>query len=121
MKKGLIILVVVLVNQVCSLAQDKVEGVVVKGTIFEIVNNEKVALAFANVFIEGTDFVTTTDFDGNFEIVATENAHHLKCTFRGYETFVKEIDATNIKSIELDILMKHESTALKNEKVAIKG
>lgn len=120
MKKGLIVLIIALVAQVGLIAQDNEEAIVVKGTIFEMVNNEKVALPFANVFIEGTDIVTTTDFDGNFTLESTTDLKNLKCTFRGYEAFVKEIDGSVTKTIELEILMKTEGTAMLNEQIVSK-
>lgn len=119
MKKLIVVLFVVVISQLGLSAQESnnKNTIVVKGTVFEIINNEKVALPFANVFIENTEMVTTTDFDGRFVIEANENRNNLKCTFRGYKAFFKEIDSQGVKFIELNILMIPENTSAINKVV----
>jgi len=124
MKKIIIASCILVLSQVSLFAQqtdnqDKISkeannGIIIKGTLSEIVNNEKVALPLANVFIEGTTYVTATDLDGHFTLEIVPGSYNLKCTFLGYDAFVKSIDHENGKHIELDILMKPESTTMLN-------
>lgn len=119
MKKAVIILFVALVGQTSVFAQEAnnvadatAKNIIIKGTLSEIVNNEKVALPFANVFIEGTTHVTTTDFEGNFTLETEAGSCNLKCTFMGYDSYVKTLTKENCGTIELDILLKPESTTM---------
>ncbi|MFA6400970.1 MAG: carboxypeptidase-like regulatory domain-containing protein [Salinivirgaceae bacterium] len=128
MKKAVIVLVVAVVSQVSVFAQEvgsrtneTSKNIIIKGTLSEIVNNEKVALPFANVFIEGTTYVTTTDFEGNFTLETEAGSYNLKCTFMGYDSYVKSITEENRGTIELDILMKPESTTMLDVDIATKN
>lgn len=119
MKKALIILFVAIVSQVSVFAQEvssktdaTSKNIIIKGTLSEIVNNEKVALPFANVFIEGTTYVTTTDLEGNFTLETEAGSYNLKCTFMGYDSYVKTLTEENCGTINLDILLKPESTTM---------
>ncbi|MDA3890084.1 MAG: carboxypeptidase-like regulatory domain-containing protein [Salinivirgaceae bacterium] len=130
MKKLIIVLVVVCVNQFYGFSQQINQNtieketsncIIIKGKLTELVNNEKVVLPFANVFIEGTTEVTSTDFDGNF-ILKTEVAScNLKCTYRGYESVVNEINSEVGKTIDIEVLMKPEGTAMNSTEVASKS
>lgn len=66
--------------------------VTLKGTLFELVENEKVALPFANVTVEGTTDFTFTNIDGSFELITNQKGGTLKFTFKGYESVVVPID-----------------------------
>jgi hypothetical protein len=119
MKKAIIILFVAIVSQVSVFAQElssktdaTSKNIIIKGTLSEIVNNEKVALPFANVFIEGTTYVTTTDLEGNFTLETEAGSYNLKCTFMGYDSYVKTLTEENCGTINLDILLKPESTTM---------
>lgn len=84
----------------------KIKKTVVKGKLYEMVGNEKVALPFANVFIEGTTDITITDADGGFELTTEEAICKVKCTYMGYESFEKQINLTENANLSLDIVLK---------------
>lgn len=118
MKKIVLFLVIALVSQVAMAGgnkeakenQDVEQSSVVKGALYEIVDGEKIALPFANVYIDGTTEVTNSDFDGSFELTTNNDRCVVKCTFKGYESFEKEVSVKNNEDVSLEIFLIRNST-----------
>ena len=55
----------------------------IQGQITDI--NTKAPLAFAKVFVEGTDKGAVTDLDGNYKIQLEVGTYTLRVSFVGYE------------------------------------
>lgn len=91
--------------------QDVQNSNIVKGALYEIVDGEKIALPFANVYIDGTTEVTNSDFDGSFELTTNNNRCVVKCTFKGYESFEKEIRVENNEDVSLEIFLIRKSSS----------
>lgn len=117
MKKIFSLVIVALVS-VATYGQNN-EIVTIQGTLSEVVNNEKVALPFANIFIEGSSVVTSSDMDGTYRIEADSQEGVLRVSFRGYEPFEYQIKETDSPVIELDIVLRSVSTA--SNKLAVKN
>ena len=61
---------------------------VIKGRVFNSINNEPVP--FANVVIQGTTNGATTDFDGLYEITGLEpGTYNIECTVVGFAKLAK--------------------------------
>ncbi len=113
MKRTLVILLVVIVSQLNGFAKEIKNAntesdnyITIIGTLTEMLNGEQVALPFANVYLDGTTEVTTTDFDGEFTIRVKKGYYSLKCTYMGYEVFEQKINTNNDAAIDLKILMR---------------
>jgi len=52
------------------------------------------ALIGANVFVEGTTWGAASDENGNYSIVVEEGTYTVKCSYIGYTTIEKEVNAT---------------------------
>ena len=74
----------------------------VYGSVKNALNNE--TIPFANVLIDGTSKGTTTDIDGNFELLEIEpGLYNFKCSYIGFNTDLKaEIQITPNKNLRLD-------------------
>jgi hypothetical protein len=74
-----------------------------KGKVSDISNNEPIP--FANVIIEGTQIVSTTDLDGNFTFTGLEPGYlKLKVRYIGYKETISEdvlVSNTNIPFIQI--------------------
>ncbi len=120
MKRTLVILIVVVISQI-SVFSKSIENantesdnyITIKGKLTEILNGEQVVLPFANVYLDGTTEVTTTNFDGTFTMKVKEGSYNLKCTYMGYEAYEKEISVSNAGNMNLSILMKSNDVANK--------
>ncbi len=79
---------------------------VVKGRVFDEVNNEP--LPFVNVIVKGTSIGSTTDLDGNFIITGLEPGFiQLQVSFIGYKTQLSpEIQVSNAKEAWVEIPMQ---------------
>ncbi len=118
MKKIVLFLCIALASQVVMAGgndeakenQEVAKSSVVKGALYEIVDGEKIALPFANVYIEGTTEVTNSDFDGSFELTTNNNRCVVKCTFKGYESFEKEISVEKNEDVSLEIFLIRNTT-----------
>ncbi len=100
-----------------SLAQAQ-NGKVI-GQVIDNTTNEPIA--FANVLVMGTDFGTTTDLDGEFEIVGLESGFYdVRVTYIGYDEQTQfEVQVTNAKPAFLDFRMEESATQL--EEVVVKA
>jgi len=70
-------------------------------------------LAFANVQIKGTDFVSTTDLSGLFLIENLEAGNYtLTCNFAGYETKEINITVSSEKPAEVKLALGAQTFSL---------
>jgi hypothetical protein len=71
----------------------------------KVVDENNTPLAYANVILQTADSIylagTTTQADGKFELVQSENAKLVNISFVGYTTFVKEIHSKDLGVIQL--------------------
>ena len=71
----------------------------------KVVDENNTPLAYANVILQTADSIylagTTTQADGKFELVKSENAKLVNISFVGYTTFVKEIHSKDLGVIQL--------------------
>jgi hypothetical protein len=84
----------------------------ISGRIFNEVNNEP--LPFSNIYIEGTEIGSTSDFDGNFIIAALKpGIYRLTVSSLGFETKVSEdIQITPGKTATINIGMRESAVTL---------
>ena len=70
------------------------QNVRVYGSVKNAINNTPIS--FANVVIDGTSKGTTTDIDGNFELLEIQpGLYNFKCSYIGFNTEIKtEIQLT---------------------------
>ncbi|AUC85953.1 TonB-dependent receptor [Polaribacter sp. ALD11] len=69
-------------------------------------NNEP--LPFANVFIKGTTFGATTDFDGNYSFKIPTGTHVVSFSFLGYKTVEKTFTIKVGETLEINQIMSAE-------------
>ena len=95
---NLLFILVFLINSISVSAQN----VRVYGSVKNGLNN--VPIPFANIVIDGTSKGTTTDVDGNFELLEIEpGLYNFKCSYIGFNTELKtEIQVTTNKNLRLD-------------------
>lgn len=117
MKNFVFILVLVFASQVCNANKIKAETkkgkevavneyVIIRGKLSENIDGQKLPLAFANVYIDGTTAITFTDENGNFELKTKPEDQKIVCTFRGFENFEKTIKSLDaVETMELDITL----------------
>jgi len=67
------------------------------------------AMAFASVYFEGTQTGTTTDFDGNFELITKKTVDSLTVTVVGYKKTKKYVSQEPLQNINFR-LSREEST-----------
>ena len=85
----------------------------VKGTVMDKKTGE--ALPFCNVMVDGTNIGTTTDMDGNFNLVLPENAKNIRAAYVGYQPQVlaianEEINIYLESGVQLDEITITEAT-----------
>jgi hypothetical protein len=92
---------------------------IVKGRVFDQMNNE--AIPFANIYIEEIQIGTSTDLDGNYEIKEIKpGLYNILFTFIGYESSRKaEVIVSSTKPTILNIGLLEMSTNL--DEVEIKA
>lgn len=120
MKQIFIALTIIMVTLTSFSQNSAVEKIVtIQGTVSEVVNNEIVALPFVNVFVEGTADVTSTGFDGAFEIETLDLDGNVKFTFKGYRAVAKEIE-TETGLLVLNILLTKDNDIAMNSTKPVK-
>ncbi|MEM1325977.1 MAG: TonB-dependent receptor [Bacteroidota bacterium] len=84
----------------------------IKGTITDGLSNEPIG--FANVLVIGTDFGTTTDIDGNYEITGLEpNLYDVRASFIGYDEATEfEIQVTSARPVVVDFQLTEANEQL---------
>ena len=97
--KNLIFLILVLLTNSLIVSAQNVR---VYGSVKNAINNTPIS--FANVVIDGTSKGTTTDIDGNFELLEIKpGLYNFKCSYIGFNTEIKtEIQLTTNKNLRLD-------------------
>lgn len=85
---------------------------VIRGRIFNPVNNEPIA--FANVLVLDTDLGAISDEDGNYEIQGIPpGLYNVRASFVGYKTSTKyEIQISQAKAIQLDFELLEDASEL---------
>lgn len=93
------------------------QNVKVYGTITNVLNNDPIP--FANIVVEGTMIGTTSDIDGNYEILNLQaGAYNFKCSYIGFDTdFQSEIKVSSNKNLRLDFFLSENSEILSEVKV----
>lgn len=77
-------------------------------TVSGTVSDENMPLPGVNVFVEGTQNGTTTDFDGNYTLSGVPENATLQFSFMGYETQDIPVDGRT----EINVTMSEDSEAL---------
>ncbi|MBC35170.1 MAG: ferric aerobactin receptor [Bacteroidetes bacterium] len=85
---------------------------VIKGRVYNQLNNE--AIAFANIVLDSTNTGTTTNIDGTYRIENLQpGVYNLICSFVGFRRFIAyEIYVSPSKPTILDIPLEYISTQL---------
>ena len=93
------------------------QNVKVYGTITNVLNNDPIP--FANIIVEGTMIGTTSDIDGNYEILNLQaGAYNFKCSYIGFNTDIQsEIKVSSNKNLRLDFFLSENSEVLSEVKV----
>ncbi len=89
---------------------------IIRGRVVDAKNNDP--LPFANVVAQGTEFGTTTDIDGNFELRVTAGLYNLEVSFIGYRTrLVPEIQASQAAPAQVTIKLEEDAQQLQEVEV----
>jgi len=93
------------------------QSVKVYGLITNVLNNEPIP--FANIIIEGSSIGTTSDINGNYEILELPaGSYNFKCSYIGYDTNIKsEIMVSSNKNLRLNFSLSENSELLGEVKV----
>ncbi|TFV95761.1 TonB-dependent receptor [Algoriphagus kandeliae] len=85
---------------------------VIRGRVFNPVNNEPIA--FANILVLDTDLGAISDEDGNYEIQGIPpGLYNVRASFVGYKTSTKyEIQISQAKAIQLDFELLEDASEL---------
>jgi len=84
----------------------------IKGQITNEINNE--SLPFSNIFIDGTDYGASSDFDGNYIISGLKpGIYRLTVSSLGFDTKItEEIQVSPGRIVNLDIQMRESTVTL---------
>ena len=96
MKKNILFTTIIFLFSFYSIAQTGL----VRGSLID--GDFQDPVPFANILVKETGTGTTTDFDGNYELILTEGVYTLIFSFIGYETI--EIKDVNVASDEANII-----------------
>ena len=90
---------------------------IIRGRVNDEQTNE--AIPFANVVLQGSSVGTTTDFDGNYELVdVPAGIQNIQVSFVGYEPkTVFEIEVTPARPAALNVVLKPASIAIEEAEV----
>jgi len=90
---------------------------IIKGTVFNAINNEPIA--FVSIAVLGTTYASLTDEKGNYEIKNIPTGeYNLTASYIGFETItIFEIQVMNSKPSTVDFFMKEKSSNLKQLEV----
>lgn len=103
------IFAILILLPLCGMSQNigSVQGKVLDAEMF----NEP--LLMASVSLEATEFSTTTNFNGNFELRdVTPGTYTLLISFLGYETLEKEIEVIGDATVYLQEVLAAKSNIL---------
>lgn len=91
-------------------------GIIVKGKVIDLENAEPIP--FANVYFKGTSIVTTTDFNGEFELKTSKYSDSLTVQYVGYVVKSKMIDKSlAIQQIDFQL----QSTSSQLDEIVVKA
>ena len=108
----------ILIISILTLSQSAfTQSVKVYGAITNALNNEPIP--FANIIIEGTIIGTTSDINGNYEILELPaGAYNFKCSYIGYDTDIQsEIMVSSNKNLRLNFFLRENSEIMGEVKV----
>ena len=93
------------------------QNAIIKGKVFNPINNEPVP--FANVIIQGTTTGTSTDLDGNYKISGLEpKLYNLEATSLGFrKAVVYEIQTFNNRPVKIDIELTEDAQLLEGVEI----
>ncbi len=87
----------------------------IKGYILDGENNQE-ALAFANILVKNTNYNTTSDIDGSFELNVASGSYTIVVYFVGYEPIeIENVVVHEGKTILLNKTLKAKQVALYEE------
>ncbi|GJM34589.1 MAG: collagen-binding protein [Saprospiraceae bacterium] len=103
----------------CSFSLLTAQDGTLKGKVSNAINNEPIA--FANILVVGTDFGTTTDLDGNYEILGLiPGTYDIRASYIGFNELTKfEIPVGSVLPAEVNFAM--ESSIEQLEEVVVKA
>jgi hypothetical protein len=92
---------------------------IIQGTVTNGINNEPIG--FANILVLGTDYGTTTDIDGKYEITGLPpGLYDIRASYIGFNELVEyEIQVSNSRPAVVDFQMEEFSQQL--EEVVVKA
>jgi hypothetical protein len=93
----------------CLLSFNVVSQSGVRGTVR---SEDNELLAFATIFVKETGTGTTTNVDGDYELLLPAGAYRIVFQFLGHETQVIEVEVTS-KMNEMHVTLKPQATVLK--------
>ena len=84
---------------------------IIRGQVVDAKNNEP--LPFASVVAQDTEYGTTTDVEGNFELHLNAGLYHLEVRFIGYQTrLIPEIQVSPAAPAQLTIRLEEDAEQL---------
>ncbi len=106
--KYLYFIILLIIPSIVSLAQVGQ----IKGKVTNEINNE--SLPFSNIFIDGTDYGASSDFDGNYIISGLKpGIYRLTVSSLGFDTKItEEIQVSPGRIVNLDIQMRESTVTL---------
>jgi len=100
MKKNILFSTIIFLFSFYSIAQTGL----VRGSLID--GDFQDPVPFANILVKETGTGTTTDFDGNYELILTEGVYTLIFSFIGYETIeIKDVNVVSNEANVIDITM----------------
>lgn len=93
-----------------------------KGTIKEFVSDDtKAPIPYANVFIKGTTQGTTTDFDGNYQLLVSPGKYQVIVSFVGLLPDTTEVEVKDNATTPHDVVLFKNAEVLKEFKIVGKA
>ena len=102
--KGYFSLLLLMGIGLCVHAQGTVKG--------NIIDDLKEPIIGANVFIDGTDYGTDTDFDGNYELTLPAGQYDVSVSYVGLTTQTKKVTVVDGQSVTLDFALNANAELL---------
>ena len=93
------------------------QTVKVYGQVTNSINNDPIP--FANIIVDGTSLGTTTDIDGNFELLdLSPGEYNFKCTYIGFDPNTKtEVQLSPNKSLRLDFSLTENAQIIEEVQI----
>ena len=87
----------------------------IKGTVLDKDTNEH--LPFVNILVQGTNIGTTSNIDGQFEIVLAPGAYTIDFLFVGYKSFSQKITILKNESQTVKVQLAEQSQVIDEVKI----